>query len=539
MSGGKIFAGLATAGLLTMGGFTVAVGGFLGQQTSASCYASPAILPTEVEFADTGSLSFKGEQLENAKVIIGVGRSLGMSERDVLIAVWVAIQESKLKNLDHGDLDSFGLFQQRPSQGYGSASQILDPVYASNKFYEALARVKNRDQMSPLDVALAVQRPSKAAYLDKDNYFPGWEDEARSLLASVGSGVSAPGPAIEQVAGHAETGVVPQAQPFSLSCISAGLGVAPDGFTFPVLADRDVILQGVMHGGNRAIWNHTAITNYHHDYMAADIHAPVGTTVVAAMGGKVVSVTDNGCGRGGKYDAPRITIEDESTGLHYYYTHMLPGSLLVSEGQQVSAGTPIGRIGPSGCAQGSAPHLHIHATMGPGGNTEDPAVRARMIDIQPMLVAAFNALGQPGGNGSVVFASNGVRVPVNNPQVTSSYGMRFHPIDKVWKLHNGIDFGAPTGTPVYAANAGVVTAAGPRGGYGNFVTIRHGDSTETGYAHLDSIAPGIIPGLSRVQAGQMIGRVGSTGKSTGPHLHFIVWVNGQAVDPADHLRGLL
>ena len=117
--------------------------------------------------------------------------------------------------------------------------------------------------------------------------------------------------------------------------------------------------------------------------------------------------------------------------------------------------------------------------------------------------------------------------PVGGP-VTSPFGMRVHPITGVRKLHDGTDFGVPCGTPVHAAAAGTVVAAGTAGAYGRRVTIRHAGRVETSYAHLSSTA---VPVGAPVTGGAVIGRSGSSGMSTGCHLHFMVRRDGTLVDP--------
>jgi murein DD-endopeptidase MepM/ murein hydrolase activator NlpD len=97
-------------------------------------------------------------------------------------------------------------------------------------------------------------------------------------------------------------------------------------------------------------------------------------------------------------------------------------------------------------------------------------------------------------------------------------------------MHQGVDFGAPQGAPVMAAADGVVTQAGPAGGYGNIIRIRHADGWATGYAHLMAFAPGIADG-ARVLRGEVIGFVGHTGLATGPHLHYEVSHDGVKLDP--------
>lgn len=123
-----------------------------------------------------------------------------------------------------------------------------------------------------------------------------------------------------------------------------------------------------------------------------------------------------------------------------------------------------------------------------------------------------------------------MKTPIDGARVSSGYGMRRHPIQGYNKMHKGIDFAAPTGTPIYAAGDGVVQRAGRNGGYGNYVRIRHNGQISTAYAHMSRIAKGVENGR-RVRQGDVIGYVGSTGSSTGPHLHYEVLVNGVHANP--------
>lgn len=123
-----------------------------------------------------------------------------------------------------------------------------------------------------------------------------------------------------------------------------------------------------------------------------------------------------------------------------------------------------------------------------------------------------------------------LRTPVDGARLTSGFGKRRHPILGYARAHQGVDFGAGTGTPVLAAGDGVVVRAGRWGGYGNWLQIRHAGGWETGYAHLSRYAKGLRPG-QRVRQGQVVAYVGSTGMSTGPHLHYEVWQQGRRVNP--------
>ena len=122
-----------------------------------------------------------------------------------------------------------------------------------------------------------------------------------------------------------------------------------------------------------------------------------------------------------------------------------------------------------------------------------------------------------------------MKTPINGARLSSPFGMRKHPIDGYNKMHKGTDFAAPMGTPIMASGDGVVKKAGWCGGGGNCVKIKHNSTYQTVYAHMSKFARGIKSGI-RVKQGQIIGYVGSTGKSTGPHLHYEVIVNGKKVN---------
>ena len=125
--------------------------------------------------------------------------------------------------------------------------------------------------------------------------------------------------------------------------------------------------------------------------------------------------------------------------------------------------------------------------------------------------------------------------PLGGGRITSRFGWRIHPVYGDRRMHNGVDYGASCGTPIYAAGNGVLTFVGWKSSYGKFIGIKHGSIYSTNYAHLKSFANGMRPGV-RVKKGQLIGRVGTTGVSTGCHLHFEVVKNGRKINPlADHI----
>jgi murein DD-endopeptidase MepM/ murein hydrolase activator NlpD len=123
-----------------------------------------------------------------------------------------------------------------------------------------------------------------------------------------------------------------------------------------------------------------------------------------------------------------------------------------------------------------------------------------------------------------------IRRPLRDGRLRSPFGMMRHPILGYTRMHTGVDWEAPLGTPIFAAGAGTVETAGSSDGYGETVRLRHSRGYATTYAHLSTIAGGLAPGV-KVERGQVIGAVGSTGLSTGPHLHYEVVVDGRFVDP--------
>ncbi|MGD0192814.1 MAG: M23 family metallopeptidase [Rhizomicrobium sp.] len=135
----------------------------------------------------------------------------------------------------------------------------------------------------------------------------------------------------------------------------------------------------------------------------------------------------------------------------------------------------------------------------------------------------FNAKGQSA-------KSMLMKTPVDGARISSGFGMRFHPVLGYTRMHKGIDFAVPTGTPVMAAGSGTIKQEGWSGGYGNFVLLDHGNTYATAYGHLSRFAPGVHVG-SHVHQGQVIAYSGATGLATGPHLHYEIRINGTQVNP--------
>jgi murein DD-endopeptidase MepM/ murein hydrolase activator NlpD len=169
--------------------------------------------------------------------------------------------------------------------------------------------------------------------------------------------------------------------------------------------------------------------------------------------------------------------------------------------------------------------------MGPGGRPLGPAqlvfgeVRTRAGPATLYRVGETYVAGEFGPGRSLL-----LRTPIDGARITSNFGPRMHPILGYTRMHQGVDFGAPVGAPVFAAGDGVIEEARWAGGYGRWLKIRHAQGLETAYAHLSAWATGIRPG-ARVRQGQVVGYVGETGLATGPHLHYEVIEAGRPIDP--------
>ena len=178
------------------------------------------------------------------------------------------------------------------------------------------------------------------------------------------------------------------------------------------------------------------------------------------------------------------------------------------QAQEPVASAAVGAIDMSRVAQGQA---------GADGEFQD-------------LFAQWEAIDEGRGVATAVAVPS--RMPLDDARMSSDFGMRTHPVLGGRRAHSGIDLAAPTGTPIYATADGYVSRANRFSSYGNFVSIEHGADLQTRYAHLDSI---VAKTGTRVRKGDLIGYVGSTGRSTGPHLHYEVRIAGEAVNPVPYM----
>lgn len=278
--------------------------------------------------------SWNEEQTKNAAIITNVARTRNLKPRAAVIAVATAMQEATLHNLHHGDRDSQGLFQQRPSQGWGTVAQVTDPIHASNKFYDGLVKIPNWDTKDLAHVAQGVQRSGVPDAYAK------WEASAGKLVAQVwGADVID----CEQPAGTANAGK------------ATGAWQAPVG----VKSSHNYSAGGAMWSSG----THTGV-----DFPVAtgtELHAVGYATVVEA-------------GWGGRYG--NNVVLKMSDGTYTQYAHL--SRVDVKANQKVTTGQLIGLTGATGNVTG--PHLHFEARTGPAyGSDIDPVkyMRQRGITI--------------------------------------------------------------------------------------------------------------------------------------------------------------
>ncbi len=244
-------------------------------------------------------------------------------------------------------------------------------------------------------------------------------------------------------------------------------------------------------------------------HRGVDLAGVVGDPVRAVAPGRVAFAGQVG-------GVPVVTIDHGGERSTYQ-----PVAATVQVGDAVGARQVIGTLlGEHSRCPGACLHLGRRV----GDDYRDP--------LELLAAARFRLISPDGEPPTPPAGADGMLVrPVGGP-VTSPFGMRVHPVTGVRKLHDGTDFGVPCGTPVRAAAGGTVMASGDAGAYGLRVTLRHGEGLETSYAHLS--VPSVRVGAT-VAAGDVIGRSGTTGLSTGCHLHFMVVEGGTPVDPMSRL----
>ncbi|MER5891205.1 M23 family metallopeptidase [Streptomyces sp. NPDC001941] len=302
------------------------------QQPAAAAPGAPITVPLNPQGRQQ-SVNWSEEQQRNASVITNVARSRGLPPRAAVIAVATAIQESMLKNLHYGDRDSQGLFQQRPSQGWGTIAQVTDPIYAANSFFERLAKV-DKWQVKPL--TQAAQNVQRSGFPDA---YAKWEETAGKLV-------------VKSWGKKAVLTTTSGCDAAQNATTSHGKG----SWALPVENSR-VTTAYKAGGGMWSSGSHTGI----------DFPVATGTRVQAVGVGTVVEA-----GWGGAYG--NNVVLKMSDGKYTQYGHL--SKITVGRGQTVKPRQQIGLSGATGNVSG--PHLHFEARTGPAyGSDIDPIAYLR------------------------------------------------------------------------------------------------------------------------------------------------------------------
>jgi murein DD-endopeptidase MepM/ murein hydrolase activator NlpD len=312
--GGASIAGMIGAGLAAATGNAVALAALTAGTRQIQKMATQSFGPMygNAQPGEYGNIQLDAEQLGNATRILNVGKQMGATPRDLIISIMTAMQESGLRNLHGGDADSQGLFQQRPSMGWGTVAQVTNPEYAARQFFEHLLAIKDREKMT---MTQAAQRVQRSAFPDA---YAKWEDMARAVAA--GSPLSGEGGGLQK----------------------------------PVIPIR-------------------ITRNFEqHNRQGMDLDGVDGQPIYAMAPGRVATSAalygtnpydDDGYRSYGEY-----VVVQHPGGISSLYAHMLQKSRRVREGDTVGAGSVLGLMGSTGNSSGS--HLHFETRV--NGNMTDP-----------------------------------------------------------------------------------------------------------------------------------------------------------------------
>lgn len=475
-----------------------------GAAASQSCGLQPGVaaLPGAPPGATLETLS--ASQLQHAQVIVTIGQQLQIPAQGQVIALATALQESKLQNYandgtgqlrpeqrgverslqfpydavgrDHGSL---GTFQQQ-FPWWGSVEELMQPAFAAGAFYRALLAVTGWQFMPITEAAQRVQRSAfPSAYADD-------EPLARELQAKYAANTAAagvPGAALPVGQLLCGTGLAMDCPPTGLAVET---GLTPDALRV-LRCVQQQLPSPIGYGG----------VAERPDNPRSDHPAGRAVDVMVSAGAALPDTIQAGYGQ-----QVATFVQSNAAGLGVRY--------IIWDKQQWNADRP---------EQGWQPYQH------PSGGTG--------VTLDHRDHVHVSVFGNAAGQGVAVSAA-GWTLPLapGSYTLSSGYGPRRSPTGGTSNFHAGLDFAAPTGTPVLAAAAGTVLSAGDAGGYGLLVVIRTGN-IDTYYAHQNALTA--VAG-QQVTAGQVIGAVGSTGNSTGPHLHLEVRVDANPVDPAIFLR---
>lgn len=484
--------GVLICQLLIVGAAVYAQSAFMASMSGQAEKRRLAATDDSCDFEDTGGAtvsttakSFRGmsnEQLKNATTIWQVAHKMGMGDQGAVVGIATAMQESTLRNINYGDRDSLGLFQQRPSMGWGSAKQVTDPVYASTKFFKVLKGVKG---WRSLPVTVAAQRVQRSAF---PNAYAKHERTARALvnLFTSKKGSTATAADLESEEGQAAVAsgmCAGDGGAGAANCPATGWGVeaglTPDALRVLRCAHKGWASLSSFGGvGDRP----SNVDRDHQEGRAVDIMIPNYRGAAGKAMGKVIA-------EWARKNARQLGVKYVIWNAHIWSVQRN------SEGWRKCGTSAAGCYGGSNDTAAHRDHVHVSVY----GNA---------------------ATGEKGGGGT-----GSVVRPLSSYTLTARFGQ----CSSKWlSCHTGLDFAAPTGANIKAVTDCTITYAGWAGRYGNLTKCRASNGTESWYAHQSRI--GVRVG-DRVQAGQHIGDVGATGNAFGSHLHLEIRVGGRAVNP--------
>ncbi len=419
-----IVAGAATLVLVVTGALVILVGGLASteqsnqDQAQSGCVGGTNAVPAgnlgpDGEVPEGSIAGFDTEQIQNARTIVAVGKQSGVPAYGWVIALATAMQESALRNLDYGDRDSVGLFQQRPVSGWGTVADIMNPVKSAQAFYGVAAHTGNTGLLDipgwrKMQVTAAAQAVQRSAF---PLAYAQHEDEARALVAALADGVSA-----------ADL----KATATDVSCTIGMAGISTS-VVRPIQAGLAVD-QG-NYGSSGSNWANMHTGN--------DYSAPCGTPVQAAHGGTIVIESGGGWGWSGRW---LVKVQTAPGNLTTWYGHMR--ALSVREGQVVKAGQVIGQVGSEGNSTGC--HLHFEVHPHGGGYLQDQVDPAAWLEknIGKTLEATKQAAGLPGAGqiGASPAAVSGPQVRLAQANIKVSLSRSRYRSDLAEVMEHGPDF---------------------------------------------------------------------------------------------------
>ncbi|MER6970231.1 peptidoglycan DD-metalloendopeptidase family protein [Nocardioides sp. NPDC000445] len=419
-----IVAAAATLVLVVTGALVILIGGLASteqstqDQAESGCVGGTNAIPAgnlgpDGEIPEGSIAGFDTEQIQNARTIVAVGKQSGVPAYGWVIALATAMQESTLRNLNYGDRDSQGLFQQRPVSGWGSVADITNPVKSAQAFYGVAAHTGNTGLLDipgwrKMQVTAAAQAVQRSAF---PLAYAQHEDEARALVAALADGVSA----ADLTATATDVACTIGMAGISTSVvrpIQAGLAVDNDNY------------------GNSG-------SNWANMHTGNDYSSPCGTPVQAAHGGTIVIESGGSWGWSGRW---LVKVQTAPGNLTTWYGHMQ--SLSVAAGQTVKAGQVIGQVGSEGNSTGC--HLHFEVHPHGGGYLQDQVDPAAWLDknIGKTLETTKQVAGLPGAGqvGASPAAVSGPQVRLAQANIKVSMSSSRYRSDLAEVMKHGPDF---------------------------------------------------------------------------------------------------